>query len=197
VNHAISGTLTGGGRNPVGAPNARVEVNGVTRYAGEVLGAAYPWSGGEPCCTLSYPNGAILRVQAFRPRTDDFVYISMGTNDIGDGVAPATVASNLEWMIDQWIGAGLPADHVLMTTLPPRAPANSGIPTLNNLIRGFSAKGIHIVELTPIVSDDNGLTWKSGPQPYVTEAPPVLHYAEWVRDALADLVVTYIISKTP
>jgi lysophospholipase L1-like esterase len=197
INHAISGTLTGTGRNPVGAPNARTEVNGVTRFAGEVLGAAFPWNGGEPT-NASYPNGSILRGQAFRPRPDDFVYISIGTNDIGDGIAPTTIAANLEWMIDQWIAAGLPADHVLMTTLPPRTPANSAIPALNTLIRGFIAKGIHIIELTPIVSDDDGLTWKSSPQQsYVTEAPPVLHYAEWVRDALADLVVTYIISKTP
>jgi uncharacterized protein YjdB/lysophospholipase L1-like esterase len=197
VNHGISGTSTGTGRTGPGAPNARTEVNGVTRFAGEVLGLAYPWSGGEPT-GLSYPNGPILRVQAFRPRPDDFVYISMGTNDLTEGVAPATVASNLEWMIDQWIAAGLPADHILMTTLPPRSPSNPAIPTLNNLIRGLGAKGIHIVELTTIVSDDNGLNWKStGPQPYVSEAPPVLHYAEWVRDALADLVVTYISSKTP
>ena len=48
VNHGISGTTSAGGgqggadRNTNGAPNARTVVGGVTRFEGEVLGAAYP-----------------------------------------------------------------------------------------------------------------------------------------------------------
>ena len=60
VNHGISGTRTGTGRTIVFAPNALETVGGVTRYQGEVLGAAYPWSGGEPVNEF-YPTGAILR----------------------------------------------------------------------------------------------------------------------------------------
>src|SRR4029077_17740290 len=52
VNHGISATSTGGGRTPRGAPNAQTQVNGVSRFAGEALGAAYPWSGGEPTNTF-------------------------------------------------------------------------------------------------------------------------------------------------
>jgi hypothetical protein len=69
VNHGISGTTTGGGgfggpdRRSNGAPQARTLVSGITRFEGEVLGAAWPWSGGEPVNTV-FPDGALRRVQA-------------------------------------------------------------------------------------------------------------------------------------
>jgi hypothetical protein len=47
-----------------GAPQARTLVSGITRFEGEVLGAAWPWSGGEPVNTV-FPDGALRRVQAF------------------------------------------------------------------------------------------------------------------------------------
>ena len=66
VNHGISGTSSTAGRTIVLAPNAQEVVNGITRFQGEVLGRGYPWSGGEPVNQF-YPNGSILRVNAFRP----------------------------------------------------------------------------------------------------------------------------------
>jgi Bacterial Ig-like domain (group 1). len=47
VNHGIAGTSTNNGVSILTAPNALHVVNGVTRFAGEVLGVSYPWSGGE------------------------------------------------------------------------------------------------------------------------------------------------------
>jgi uncharacterized protein YjdB/lysophospholipase L1-like esterase len=196
VNHGIAGTRTGTGQTNLFSPNARYVVGGVTRFAGEVLGTAYPWNGGES--GGSFPNGGVDRVQAFKARPQDFVYISMGTNDILAGDSPATVASNLEWMIDQWVGAGLPRDHVIMTTLAPIEPLpslQSAIPDLNGLIRGFlPSRGIQVIELDKMTSNDGGKTWKS-PTLHVTGSG--IHYSESVRDSLAAAVVTYISGKTP
>src|SRR6185503_7622241 len=147
VNHAIAGTSTGAGRDAgSGAPNAQEPVNGVTRFQGEALGMAYPWSGGEPFSPI-YPNGPVRRVQAFQPRNSDFLYLSMGTNDVGSGVPNATILSNLETMVDQWIALGRPANHVMITTLPPRPPGTSSeIPALNDQIRSrFGAKGARVI----------------------------------------------------
>jgi adhesin/invasin len=192
ANHGITGTTTGAGRDPVfGTPNALEAVNGVTRFQGEALGMAYPWSGGEPI-NASYPNGPVLRVQAFKPRSSDFLYISLGTNDVGNGVSNTTILNNLELMIDQWIGLGLPANHVLITTLPPRPPGSSAaIPSLNDGIRTrFLAKGVRVISLDAFVSNDNGLTWKSS----IYHVGDYLHYSESVRDWLADQVVSIMVA---
>src|SRR5688500_4635023 len=135
VNHGIGGTTTGTGRTIVGSPNARESVNGVTRFEGEALGVAYPWSGGEPPSD-TYLSGPIARVQSFTPRTADFLYISMGTNDAGAGISTASTIVNLEWMVDSWIARGIAATHILVTTLPPRQPGQSAsMPALNAAIR--------------------------------------------------------------
>jgi Bacterial Ig-like domain (group 1). len=119
VNHGIAGTGTGAGRTTTGAPNAREYVDGVSRFAGEVLGAGYPWSGGE---TSSYfPNGPVRRVAAFVPGPNDFVYVSLGTNDSFAGWDATQTAANINWMIDQWVAAGHQPDHFILTTLAPRA----------------------------------------------------------------------------
>ena len=196
ANHGISGTHTGTGQTILLSPNAMYVVGGVTRFAGEVLGAAYPWNGGES--GGSFPNGGVDRVQAFKARSQDFVYISMGTNDILSGDSPATVASNLEWMIDQWVGAGLPPDHIIMTTLAPvdTLPApTSKIPDIDTKIRAFeSSRGIKVIYLDDFTSNDGGRTWKSSSLHVIGSA---IHYAESVRDFLATAVVTYVNGKTP
>lgn len=195
ANHGIAGTTTGAGRDATtGAPNAQEAVNGVTRFQGEVLGMAYPWSGGEPT-NFAYPNGPVRRVQAFQPRNSDFLYLSMGTNDIGAGVPTATILSNLETMVDQWIALGRPANHVIITTLPPRPPGtSSSIPGLNDQIRSrFGAKGARVISIDSFVSNDKGLTWKSSSF-HVGDS---LHYAESVREWIADQVVAIMSSLTP
>ncbi|MDQ3224089.1 MAG: SGNH/GDSL hydrolase family protein, partial [Gemmatimonadota bacterium] len=121
VNHAISGTTTGGGgyggpnRRGTGAPQARTLVGGATRFQGEVLGVNWPWSGGEPI-NDKYVDGALRRAQAFTPGTNDFVYVSMGTNDAANGLSTQQTLANLGWMIDRWRAAGRRADHFLLTT---------------------------------------------------------------------------------
>jgi hypothetical protein len=194
VNHAIAGTNTGAGRTILLSPNAREPVNGVTRFEGEGMGVAYPWSGNEPVSD-PYPTGAISRVQAFTPRTSDFLYISMGTNDFSAGIATATTLVNLEWMVDQWIALGIPASHIMVTTLPPREPGLSGsIPGLNAGIRSkFGPKGVRLIDISVMTSNDDGLTWKS-PSLHVGD---FLHYAESVRDSIADAVVSIMLSLTP
>jgi hypothetical protein len=195
ANHGIAGTSTGLGRDAgSGAPNAQESVGGITRFQGEVLGMAYPWSGGEPFGPV-YPNGPIRRVQAFQPRNSDFLYFSMGTNDVGAGVATATILANMETMVDQWIALGRPASHVIITTLPPRPPGTSStIPALNDQIRSkFGAKGARVVSIDSFVSNDKGLTWKSS----AFHVGDSLHYSEAVREWIADQVVEIIGSLTP
>jgi len=203
VNHGITGTTTGTGRDgSFGAPNALEPVAGVTRFQGEALGMAYPWSGGEPTNT-AFPNGPVLRLQAFQPRNSDFLYLSMGTNDIGNGIGINTILANLETMVDQWIALGRPASHVIITTLPPRPAGTSGsIPSLNAQIRSrFGAKGARVLSLDSFVSNDAGLTWKSscsfGGATTACHVGDSLHYSEVVRDWIADNVVSIMSQLTP
>lgn len=191
ANHGIAGTRSGAGRTGLGAPNALEQVGGISRFRGEVMGDSYPWSGGEPVNDV-YPSGAIQRVQSFVPRTSDFAYVSIGTNDIGEGVSPATVAANLAAMIAEWTGRGLPAGRFLITTLSPRdAAGSSRIPELNERIRALAAStGARLIDLSHFASSDDGLTWKPGMQ---LDGDP-LHYSEAVRNWLADQVVSVMLS---
>lgn len=194
VNHGIAGTTTGGGRTVLLSPNAREVVNGVTRFEGEAMGVAYPWSGGEPASD-PYPSGSIQRVQAFTPRTSDYLYISMGTNDTGAGISTGTTLVNLEWMVDQWIALGMPASHIFVTTLPPRQVGQSdAIPIINAGIRSrFGPKGVRVIDIASMTSNNDGLTWKSASL-HVGDS---LHYAESVRDTIADAVVGVMLAVTP
>jgi lysophospholipase L1-like esterase len=203
ANHGISGTTTGAGRDGIfGTPNALEAVNGVTRFQGEVLGFAYPWSGGEPT-NSAYPNGPVLRIQAFSPRNSDFAYILLGTNDVGNGISINTILANLETMIDQWIALGRPANHIIIATLPPRPAGTSGpIPSLNDQIRSrFGAKGARVLSLDSFVSNDKGLTWKStctfGTMSTTCHVGDSLHMSEVVRDWIADNVVSIMSAVTP
>jgi lysophospholipase L1-like esterase len=197
VNHAIAGTNTGAGRNILTSPNAREAVDGVTRFQGEALGAAYPWNGGESTNDF-FPDGSILRVQAFTPRQSDFLYISMGTNDVSPDVNIPTATSlvNLEYMIDQWISLGLPASHVMLTTLPPRTPTEAAkIRNLNDGIRALAQrKGVKLIDLCSYVSNDNGGNWADPSYHVIND---LTHYSEQIRDRLAADVVTYMSALTP
>jgi Lysophospholipase L1 and related esterases len=197
VNHGIGGTSTNDGINVLTSPNGLHVVNGVTRFAGEVLGAGYPWSGGELPSQDFYPNGPILRVQAFTPRSSDFGYISIGTNDIGEGTPVSTIKTNLEIMVDMWIQAGFPPSHLMITTLPPRITGTTDNPrilALNTMIRAFSAKGIRVIDLASFTFSADGSTWKSTDL-HVTNDE--LHYAESVRNWIADQVVSIMLQETP
>ena len=196
VNHGISGTSTGTGRNIFGSPHARESVGGVTRFQGEALGVAYPWNGGEPFSS-AFPDGPVLRVQAFTPRTSDFLYISMGTNDLFNGTSPAAIEINLEAMIDDWTARGLPASRVMITTLPPRrlGAESERIPELNGRIRTLAQrKGVLLINLSGHVSDNDGLTWKAAALHVNND---FLHYSESVRDWLADQVVSCLLYTSP
>ena len=206
VNHAIGGTTTGGNthltgdpdRSSSGAPNARLSVGGNTRFEAEVLGQGYPWSGGEPT-NSSFPTGAISRVNAFTPDDNDFAYVSMGTNDDAGATRTLTAAqteANLRWMAQKWIDAGHAADHFIITTLPPRDNANSAtsIPDRNTLIRALATDlGLHLIDISNHVSDDNGATWRSTS----LNIGDGIHYTETVRGWIADQIVAWMDSKTP
>jgi hypothetical protein len=204
VNHGIASTTTGGGgfggpdRTPKGSPNARLKVGTFTRFEGEVLGMGYPWSGGEPT-NSSFPAGAIKRVNAYTPGSNDFVYVSMGTNDDAGPtrtMTAAQTAANLRWMIERWIAAGRAADHFILTTLAPRDDANSrtSISERNTLIRALGDElGVHIIDLAAYTSDDNGATWRS-PSLNIGDG---IHYTQAVRAWLADQVASSVSSEVP
>jgi uncharacterized protein YjdB len=193
VNHGISATSSGDGRTGAGAPNARTQVNSVTRFEGEVLGTAYPWSGGEPV-NGDYQNGAIPRVLAFTPGANDFAYVSMGTNDPGASLSDVQTGANLNWMIDQWVNSGHAANHFILTTLAPSSQT-SAIPAINTQIRAIAVqRGVRLVDLAGRTSDDNGATWRS---PLTDNIGDGLHYSEVIRDWLADQVVSYMLTLVP
>jgi lysophospholipase L1-like esterase len=200
VNHGISGTTTDTGRNTLYSPNARETVGGVTRFQGEALGAAYPWNGGETTNDTSFPNGPILRVQAFSPRTSDFLYISMGTNDVASDVniPTSTSLANLEWMIDQWVSIGMPSSHLMLTTLPPRTTSATDQTRIRNLNDGIRAlaqrKGVKLIDLVTYCSNDNGATWADVSYHLNND---LLHYSEQIRDRIAADAVSYMSSLTP
>jgi hypothetical protein len=202
TNHGIAATHTGGGghggadRNGNGAPNARTPVGGITRFEGEVLGRAHPWTGGEPV-NAAYPTGAITRVNGYVPDSTDFAYVSMGTNDLADaGMPPARTLENLAWMVDTWISAGHAADHLVLTTLPPRGDRDLGdaIPTINAGIRALAARtGAGLIDLAAHTSADDGRTWRD-PSMHIGDR---LHYTTPVREWIAGQLVTYMQARLP
>lgn len=208
VNHAIGGTTTGGQgasgdplRSAKGAPNARTSVGGTTRFQAEVLGVQAPnWSGGETNATW-FPDGAVTRVNAYKPKTNDFAYVSMGTNDDSGPTRRLTdsaTAANLQWMIQGWIDAGHQADHFIVTTLPPRTDGTlnsaTAIPDRNDRIRDLASTfGIHLIDLAAHVSADNGLTWQD-PALHIGDG---IHYSEDVRAWLGGRVASWVSAQTP
>lgn len=195
INHAIASTTSGSNRQGTGAPGALTVVNGVTRYDAEMLGIGTPWNGGEPVNT--YYSGAIVRSRSFAPTvSSDFGYISIGTNDQTNGITPAQTLLNLTTMIDKWIARGLPANHLIITTLAPAPGVGAAnIPALNASIRTLAAqKGVKLVDISSYVSANDGLTWKSTAL-YVPDGTDV-HYSETVRDWIATQVVSLVEAAT-
>ncbi|HET8623697.1 MAG TPA: GDSL-type esterase/lipase family protein [Gemmatimonadales bacterium] len=193
VNHGIVSTTTGTGRSNLGSPNARTLVNGVTRFEAEVLGRGYPWSGAEPT-NQWFPSGGVVRENAYTPGADDYVYVSLGTNDVSAGISPAQTEVNLRWMVQRWLEAGHPADHFIITTLPPRPSATSStMPDRNSRIRALAGElGLHLIDLAAFLSDDNGLSWRSD----ALHVGDALHYVDSVRDWLASEVVAWMVATT-
>jgi adhesin/invasin len=189
VNHGIVSTRTGTGRTDATSPNALEVVNGFTRFEGEVLGLGYPWSGGEST-NSAFPNGPILRVQAFKPRASDFVYVSLGTNDLGTNVNADSIAANLSRLVDMWVGAGLAPNHFIITTLPPRDAATSTyVLGANVTIRGLATqRGLRLIDLGAYTSNADG-TWKSATLHIDGD---LFHYSEAVRTWLAAAVFDII-----
>lgn len=203
VNHGIASTATGGGgfgwqdRTTQGSPNARTVVNGTTRFEAEVLGAGFPWSGGEPT-NQYFPDGSVTRVNAFVPGTDDFAYVSMGTNDAepSRNMTAAQTEANLRWMVERWLAAGKAADHFMLSTLAPRSGASSAtaIPDRNALIRALASElGVHLIDIAAMTSDDDGATWRSASL-HVGDG---IHYTDAVRGLIADEVVSWMSATTP
>ena len=200
VNHAISGTTTGGGgyggpnRRHTGAPQARTRASGITRFEAEVLGKKWPWSGGEPV-NKYYVDGSLRRMQAFVPGANDFVYVSMGTNDASNRISTKQTLANLGWMIDRWRAAGRRADHFLLTTLAPLSGTKGAtFPEINNGIRALAKnKGVVLIDLASHTSADNGRTWRSSSL-HVGDG---VHYSEPVRDWLAEQVVAELRKRVP
>lgn len=193
VNHGILGTTSGTPRATAGSPGALTLVNGFTRFDAEVMGRGYPWNGGEPQ-NSNYPLGPVTRVLAFTPAKYDFAYMSFGTNDSGFGISVTQTIQNLASMIDIWESAGLPVDHLIITTLP---PIFGSVPEIqverNRAIRGLAAqRGVKLVDISAFTSDDDGLTWKR-PSLHVGDGT---HYAEEVRDWIAARVLEIMAAGT-
>jgi lysophospholipase L1-like esterase len=208
VNHGIGGTTTGGlggtgdaARTAKSAPNARASVGGTTRYQAEVLGVQAPdWSGGETNTTW-FPNGPVTRVNAYVPKTNDFAYVSMGTNDDSGPtrtLSSSATAANLRWMIQGWINAGHPADHFILTTLAPRTDGSlnsaTAIHDRNARIRDLASTfGVHLIDLAAHVSSDDGLTWKSSS----FQVGDGVHYSEDVRAWLGGRIASWMSAQEP
>ena len=144
-------------------------------------------------------SGPITRVNAYVPNDNDFAYVSMGTNDDAGATRTLTAAqteTNLRWMMQKWIDAGHQASHFILTTLPPRDDANSptSIPDRNTRIRDIANDlGVHLIDLSNHLSDDNGATWRD-PGDNIGDG---IHYTATVRQWIADQVVSWVSSESP
>jgi hypothetical protein len=172
VNHGIGSTQTGTG-TVSGRPYALHSIEGVTRFEAEILGRGYPWTA-----------TGIPRTNAFTPTSADFGYYSLGVNDIWARVSPETIRANINTAIDLWLDAGLTAANLMVTTIGPRVGNQYAyrIPAANALIRELvEAKGVSLIDIAALVSDDDGLTWKD-PGMHTGDG---VHYTETVNDLIA------------
>lgn len=180
VNHAIGGTTSGVGFHPVnGAPNALATINGVTRFEAEVLGLGNPWDAG------------VTRVKAFQPGPQDFAVIGIGTNDGPDGLSVDETIANLASMVFRWHCAGLPMNHVLLTTLPPfernRPDLSRAVVERNTQIQQLAAAtGAGLINLNDYLAV--GPRWRDAS----LQVGDGIHYSEPVRDWLARYIASYI-----
>ncbi len=195
VNHGVTSTTTGDPRSTAGAPGARTVINFVTRFDGEVLGWTYggvPFNGGEP--SNENFSGPITRSKSYTPTANDFVYVSMGTNDPYYRITQTQTLENVRWMIDRWVRENYLANHFIVTTLAPVEPANSAfVPDLNRNIRAIAAeKGMQLIDIAAYTSNDDGLTWKDA----ALHVGDSKHYAESVRTWIAGQVVEKMAAVT-
>jgi|GEM_PF-5999648 len=184
VNHGIASTGTGTG-TVWAHPHALHAISGITRFEAEVLGRGFPWTA-----------AGITRVNAFTPTAADFAYYSLGINDIAAGMSPTAIRDNIAVAIDLWLGAGLPAAHLMVTTLGPHSTHTNraNIPITNALIRTLIAsRGVSLVDIAALVSDDDGLSWKN-PDLHIGSG---LHYSEATLDLIAAEVVRVMASRMP
>lgn len=192
VNHGVLGTGSGAARSTDGAPGARTIVNGITRFGAEVLGLGAPWNGGEPT-NASFQSGPVTRSLAYTPTGNDFVYVSIGTNDGNQLISTAQTLENLEWMIDSWTGAGMRADHFILTNLAPGIGFTSLEADRNRAIRSLAVqKGVSFIDITSLTSNDDGITWKSA----ALHVGDEVHYSETVREWIAEQIVSIMAAAT-
>src|SRR5438045_9742113 len=103
-------------------------------------------------------------------------------------------------MVDPLVPLVHHANHVIITTLPSRPGGTSGqIPALIARIRSrYGAKGARVLSLDSFVSNDARLTWKStctfDGATTACQVGDSLHYAEVVRNWIADNVVQIMIA---
>lgn len=177
VNHGVS--FSGTGIGVPEAPGARFTWDGVTRFEAEVLGIGRPtWDGGT----------GLARVQAYAPAAGDYAFVSLGSNDaVRYGLTIDETVANLAWMIDRWTGAGLPASHLLLTTLPPVG----GVPllALNAQIRALAlSRGVTLIDLAAFATTSDGTRWRA-PELVTVDG---IHYTEPVRDWLAGAILSAV-----
>lgn len=180
VNHGIDGTESGTGLGNTNRANALRVIDGFTRFEAEMLGKGYPWS-----------EDGVERVNAFTPTAADYGYFSFGVNDIHDGHSPEEIRGNFATAIDLWEAEGLSASRFMITTITPRPEGKhqANVPITNNLLRELaSARGAILIDTCGLVSNDNGLSWKSSA--YHTDG---IHFSALT----CDLVAAEIISKIP
>lgn len=181
VNHALSGRATGGVSPKVSSVNnARAIYGGLTTFEAEVMGI-----GGS-----AWTFRGKTRSQAFQPTANDYVLVSLGTNDAKRGMGADSTIADLRWMVDKWQAAGLPASHFILTTLAPRTDGNGQeIPRINPRIRQLAIeKGLGLIDLAAYSSPDDGVTWRSR----LMHVGDGVHYTEPVRDWLARSVAEII-----
>lgn len=152
VNHGIGGTSSDASWRFDGEPNALAVWKGITRFEAEVLGRGGPdWDAGT----------GKPRVYAYTPDANDFVFISLGSIDPPIYIDSASTHRNIRRMVSLWKGAGLPASHFFMATVPPTTQLARDFPgkflQLNAVIWAVGAEdGITIIDIaakTTVASD--------------------------------------------
>ena len=86
----------------------------------------------------------------------------------------------------------------MITTLPPRRASEglgAKVADLNGKIRALASEmGVRLIDIAPLVSNDDGRTWKAASLHLDNDE---LHYSEAVRDQIADIVVSNMLSLVP
>lgn len=181
VNHGIGGTSSDDSWRFDGEPNGLAVWNGVTRFEAEVLGRGGPaWDAGT----------GKVRIHAFQPTIDDYVYVSFGTMDVVIHVDSGATRGNIKRMISLWKGAGLPASHFMLATLTPNEQIRPNFPgrlvELNGIFAQIAAEeGITLIDVS--ARTRNGEFWIPG------TTGEGLHANEVVMASVAQDIVSKIV----